>query len=410
MVVKGARAAPSGVNEHKERGNLYMKTGDHEKAVECYTAAIEKLQEGGEHVDDLVILYTNRAQAYFKMRDYKLSHLDCCSALKLRDTHVKAIFRRGHCHMKLERYAEAKADFERAKSLLPDDPEIQTNLDFVKSKIRQLKEEILRKMEITARSANQDFRRVKVVELSPAAGDAVEKQEVRAEKSEMKQNVADTKQANAEQNEEEDHSHKKVRFSAHTEDVVIQPELRKRVAHDPSKAPRRGSLKRSSLKPSEVAQGNSKPNKPESKPVDIEKSFASQIAKEIEGIKPEDMTAKVNHFKRFWKNLKSNISEAAKLFKEFDPNALLKGYPQGVEVEELLFLIDVLYELAQTEPKLAKTFLETITKFKRLGIVWQLMMDKERLSLRKLLDKLVADLSAEAVSYTHLTLPTIYSV
>ncbi|XP_071958359.1 tetratricopeptide repeat protein 12-like [Antedon mediterranea] len=49
--------------EWKEKGNQEFKAGKFEKAVEYYT-------EGLECLKDMVVLYTNRAQAFNKLAQY----------------------------------------------------------------------------------------------------------------------------------------------------------------------------------------------------------------------------------------------------------------------------------------------------------------------------------------------------
>lgn len=49
----------------KEEGNRMMKEGKFKKAVELYTEAIEETKS-------MMILYTNRAMAYFKLEEYQV--------------------------------------------------------------------------------------------------------------------------------------------------------------------------------------------------------------------------------------------------------------------------------------------------------------------------------------------------
>jgi len=52
-------------NNLKESGNKMMKEGKYKKAVKLYTEAIEETKS-------VMVLYTNRALAYFKLEDYQV--------------------------------------------------------------------------------------------------------------------------------------------------------------------------------------------------------------------------------------------------------------------------------------------------------------------------------------------------
>ncbi|KAB1254783.1 Tetratricopeptide repeat protein 12 [Camelus dromedarius] len=59
----------------KEKGNEAFVRGDYETAILCYSEGLEKLK-------DMKVLYTNRAQAYIKLGDYRKALVDCDWALK----------------------------------------------------------------------------------------------------------------------------------------------------------------------------------------------------------------------------------------------------------------------------------------------------------------------------------------
>lgn len=47
-----------------------MKEGDYQKAMECYTLALE-------HIKDMKAIYTNRALAFIKLKKYAKAIKDC---------------------------------------------------------------------------------------------------------------------------------------------------------------------------------------------------------------------------------------------------------------------------------------------------------------------------------------------
>ncbi|XP_057551520.1 tetratricopeptide repeat protein 12 isoform X2 [Hippopotamus amphibius kiboko] len=66
----------------KEKGNEAFVKGDYETAILCYSEGLEKLK-------DMKVLYTNRAQAYIKLGDYRKALVDCDWALKSRECYQK---------------------------------------------------------------------------------------------------------------------------------------------------------------------------------------------------------------------------------------------------------------------------------------------------------------------------------
>jgi len=64
----------------KNRGNKYFKGGVYDKAIECYTEAIDICP--ADHKDDIATFYQNRAAAYEQLVSVQLSenlmHLAKC--------------------------------------------------------------------------------------------------------------------------------------------------------------------------------------------------------------------------------------------------------------------------------------------------------------------------------------------
>lgn len=62
----------------KNRGNKYFKGGIYDKAIECYTEAIDICP--ADHKDDIATFYQNRAAAYeqlVSMRQVNVSYTQC---------------------------------------------------------------------------------------------------------------------------------------------------------------------------------------------------------------------------------------------------------------------------------------------------------------------------------------------
>ncbi|KAM6400408.1 tetratricopeptide repeat protein 12 [Rhynochetos jubatus] len=104
-------------NEHlanalKEKGNDAFRKGDYVLAVQRYTEGLEKLKDKQE-------LYTNRAQAYLKLRQYEKAIGDCEWALKCNEECIKAYFLMGKAHLALKHYSESRQCYEKILQIDP---------------------------------------------------------------------------------------------------------------------------------------------------------------------------------------------------------------------------------------------------------------------------------------------------
>ncbi|XP_039940996.1 tetratricopeptide repeat protein 12 isoform X2 [Hirundo rustica] len=92
-------------NALKEQGNEAFRRGDFALAVQRYSEGLEKLRDKQE-------LYTNRAQAYLKLREYEKAISDCEWALKCNKNCLKAYFLMGKAHLALQHFTEARQCYE----------------------------------------------------------------------------------------------------------------------------------------------------------------------------------------------------------------------------------------------------------------------------------------------------------
>ncbi|KAM7534876.1 hypothetical protein Aperf_G00000104839 [Anoplocephala perfoliata] len=83
----------------KNRGNRYFKVGRYDKAVECYTEALEQCPL--ESVEDRATFYQNRAAARENLGEIENAIVDCNSSLELCPTYIKALNRRARLYEKL---------------------------------------------------------------------------------------------------------------------------------------------------------------------------------------------------------------------------------------------------------------------------------------------------------------------
>lgn len=148
-------APPSALNDaalrtilnHRAAGNSHFSKDEFDKALSEYSKAIKSFNNGTKNANSagvvlsdeerglgsnpaklLAALLSNRAAALLKLEDYKDALKDAEECAKLRPEWVKGWFRKGEALLALEREVEAKAAFEKAASITPDDKRIADRL------------------------------------------------------------------------------------------------------------------------------------------------------------------------------------------------------------------------------------------------------------------------------------------
>ncbi|KAK7025566.1 hypothetical protein VNI00_015919 [Paramarasmius palmivorus] len=106
----------------KEQGNAAFKVGDYPTAIGHYSAAIIE-----DRKDPTFPL--NRAAAYLKLGKNEDAERDCTTVLSLSPSNVKAIFRRGQARFGMGKLDEAKADFEAAAKMEPNNQAVKDELE-----------------------------------------------------------------------------------------------------------------------------------------------------------------------------------------------------------------------------------------------------------------------------------------
>ena len=92
-------------NAMKEQGNCAFKDNNFEKAINCYTEAMNIAK-------DLTPLYTNRAAAYLKLNQYENAIHDCDFALRIDEKWIKAHIFKAKALQKMHKYEEAAVEYK----------------------------------------------------------------------------------------------------------------------------------------------------------------------------------------------------------------------------------------------------------------------------------------------------------
>ncbi|GBL86209.1 Mitochondrial import receptor subunit TOM70 [Araneus ventricosus] len=83
----------------KDKGNKLFKEGQFDKAIECYTSAIDVCP--ADRGEDLATFYQNRAAAYENLKNFEAVINDTSKALEYNKSYLKALYRRAKAYEEL---------------------------------------------------------------------------------------------------------------------------------------------------------------------------------------------------------------------------------------------------------------------------------------------------------------------
>jgi tetratricopeptide (TPR) repeat protein len=137
--------------KYKLSGNNYNEAGKFDKAVECYTQALQLCPSGSNSH----IYYSNRSAAYLGLERYEDCLDDCERALALKPDYVKAYTRMGWALFYLKEYEYAMDSFEMSMKLDPTnvhahrDPYLKAREAWEKEQRQQQQQQGPRKEELS---------------------------------------------------------------------------------------------------------------------------------------------------------------------------------------------------------------------------------------------------------------------
>lgn len=152
IVVKGGlRKQVSVAEEFKQQGNSYFVSLEFSAAIDCYNKclrAIESQASSDAKAENEMrkVVFSNRAQAYLKLKVYSKAFDDASAALLIDSAHVKSIGRRGTAAFYLARYKQAQADFVRGIQLEPQNKTFAEYLARTASKLQKVRAEAYEKL------------------------------------------------------------------------------------------------------------------------------------------------------------------------------------------------------------------------------------------------------------------------
>ncbi|KAH7293273.1 hypothetical protein KP509_28G018800 [Ceratopteris richardii] len=133
----------------RKQGNRAFETRDWDRAVRLYTEAAKTLLELGyksliqssympdEVRKELLITFSNRAEARLLLRHYEAAEIDARIALQLDGDHAKSLSRRGRSLRGLHRYNEAKLCFQRALTAIERNENLEMDKGLIQKSIKE---------------------------------------------------------------------------------------------------------------------------------------------------------------------------------------------------------------------------------------------------------------------------------
>lgn len=100
------------------KGIAYMGLTDYEQAIECFTEALSLSNGLIKNVDFDINYYL--AAAYLRVEDYQSAENTYDAIIALRSEEKEAYFLRGNVRMALDKYEQAKEDFDKVVSMDPN--------------------------------------------------------------------------------------------------------------------------------------------------------------------------------------------------------------------------------------------------------------------------------------------------
>eukprot|EP01130_Rhizamoeba_saxonica_P001401 TRINITY_DN11261_c0_g1_i1.p1 TRINITY_DN11261_c0_g1~~TRINITY_DN11261_c0_g1_i1.p1 ORF type:complete len:303 (-),score=79.46 TRINITY_DN11261_c0_g1_i1:20-886(-) len=114
----------------KNKGNDFVRSGNYEEAVECYTTAI--FLNPSVH-----FYYGNRSAAYYHLGKYDNVISDAKEAIKLEPTYIRAYNRLGLAYIEKEDYQSALDTFSSGLVHSPYDKELYKGAELARSNLQE---------------------------------------------------------------------------------------------------------------------------------------------------------------------------------------------------------------------------------------------------------------------------------
>ncbi|CAN6485900.1 unnamed protein product [Victoria cruziana] len=114
------------LQEVRSRANELLLRGEWKDCIGAYSQLIGLLEnqrtcDAGASKKALCLAFSNRAEARFRLSDFRASIQDCDRALQIDANHFKSIVCKGKALLEIDQYSKASECFEKAVALQPHD-------------------------------------------------------------------------------------------------------------------------------------------------------------------------------------------------------------------------------------------------------------------------------------------------
>jgi len=145
--IKKKKTAPKPVNnlsttkhndstaeEERNQGNEYFSKGKYEEAVLCYTQCLSKPDVG----ESKALVYSNRAMAHLKLKNWKQCEEDSTAALEIDPHHFKSYQRRCVARLSMGKLRQAMMDVCSAQDTCIDSQSSLAEINKLRLKVEKV--------------------------------------------------------------------------------------------------------------------------------------------------------------------------------------------------------------------------------------------------------------------------------
>jgi len=133
----------------KEEGNRLFKEEKYDEASKAYSKALDYFKESWgfsdqekKEADDVKLpCFLNLAAAQLRLKEYSECVVNCHKALDIDSSNIKALFRKGQAHSRMNEFEKAKSDFLEAIQISPENKEVKQELEILKKKMAAYKQQ-----------------------------------------------------------------------------------------------------------------------------------------------------------------------------------------------------------------------------------------------------------------------------
>jgi len=131
LLILAAPALAAGPASDIVAGNQAAEAGNLDQAIKLFTKAIESKKLSKEN---LAIAYNNRGNAHDDKGNMDQAIKDYTKAIEINPEYDAAYYNRSYALERKGCLAQALADMEKAARLVPDDPDFQQRLEYLRAK------------------------------------------------------------------------------------------------------------------------------------------------------------------------------------------------------------------------------------------------------------------------------------